>query len=426
MSNQAMARIDAWERGVPVRRKTFTVETVLLLSLAVIGAGLAMIRLTGGLGPFSGMTDQYAWGVWKTFNVMTLTALGSGALAVGTAVWVFGQEKLHSVMRVALVTSFLFYMTGLVALGVDVGRPWNMIWLLTPWNWNTESALFEVAFAMPLYASVFLLFENVPMLLERWYYLGSDKARARINTFNRVTRPLYPFMVAGALLLPMGHQSSLGALMLLAGPSLHPLYQTLMLPYLYVIQAAICGFAFVMFILMASSATWRRPIDMKVLAHLASIASWTVLFWFALRMADLWWRGALGHAFALDAFAATFWIENLLVLAPAIAFRSGPLRTSPRIVFVGSFAMALGGLMYRFVPTTIAFQPNEMAHYFPSVPEFVISAALIALALALYAMAVKWFAILPAPLSEWKRTMDDARLFYPHIRRDAHGNPIDD
>ncbi len=426
MSDRAMARADVWHRGVPVRRKTFTPETIMLLLVTAVGATLAIIRLFGGLGPFSGMTDSYAWGVWKTFNVMTLTALGSSAMGVGFAVWVLGYEKLHGVMRVSLVTSFLFYMTGLVALLVDVGRPWNMVWIVTPWNWNTESALFEVALAMPLYATVFLAFENLPLITERWYYLGSEKTRARVNWFTRVTRPIYPFMVAGAILLPMGHQSSLGALMLLAGPNVHPLYQTLMLPYLYVIQAAICGFAFVTFLLMASSATFRRPIDMKILSELASLASWTVLFWFTLRMVDLWWRDALGYAFAQDWFAFTFWLENLLVLGPAIAFRSARLRLSPRTVFVGSFAMALGGLMYRFVPTTIAFQPNEMAYYFPTIPEIVISVSLMCLALALYAVAVKWFAILPAPLSEWQRTMDDARLFYPHIPRDEHGNPLDD
>jgi len=42
-------------------------------------------------------------GIWKTFNVMTLTALGSGPLALGIAAWVFNRQKLHVVMRTALV-----------------------------------------------------------------------------------------------------------------------------------------------------------------------------------------------------------------------------------------------------------------------------------------------------------------------------------
>ena len=52
------------------------------------------------------MSDPYAWGLWKTFNVMVLTGLGSGGFAVGIAAWVFNRTKLHPVMRVALLTSF--------------------------------------------------------------------------------------------------------------------------------------------------------------------------------------------------------------------------------------------------------------------------------------------------------------------------------
>jgi len=36
-------------------------------------------RLFSPLGPFSAMNDVYAWGIWKTFNVMTLTASRIGA-----------------------------------------------------------------------------------------------------------------------------------------------------------------------------------------------------------------------------------------------------------------------------------------------------------------------------------------------------------
>ena len=62
---------------------------------------------------------------------MTLTALGSGPLA-GIAACV--------VMRTALVSGFLFYATGVVALGFDIGRPWNFYSAALLWRWNSESA----------------------------------------------------------------------------------------------------------------------------------------------------------------------------------------------------------------------------------------------------------------------------------------------
>ncbi len=141
--------INRWQRGVTVyEAPVLTPWFVFFLAMFVGGTVIAAFRLLGGaLGSFAAMTDAYAWGVWKTFNVMALTALGSGALAVGLASWVLGRHRLHTVMRTALVTSFLFYATGLLGLLTDVGRPWNFWNMLLPWRWNTESALWEVAFA---------------------------------------------------------------------------------------------------------------------------------------------------------------------------------------------------------------------------------------------------------------------------------------
>ena len=134
-----------WQRGVRVIEAPMrTGSTAVLFGIAAVGLALAGFRLFGGLGSYSGMNDIYAWGMWKTFNVMTLTALGSGGLAVGCAAWLLDRKELHVVMRTALVTSFFFYVTGLAALAVDVGRPWNFWNLVVPTHWNEHSPLFEV------------------------------------------------------------------------------------------------------------------------------------------------------------------------------------------------------------------------------------------------------------------------------------------
>ena len=91
--------INHWQRGVPVEReRVITFSIKIFGAVAVIGFSLALVRLVSPLGGDSGMSDAFAWGIWKTFNVMTLTALGSGPLAVGLAAWVFNRQKLHVVM----------------------------------------------------------------------------------------------------------------------------------------------------------------------------------------------------------------------------------------------------------------------------------------------------------------------------------------
>lgn len=413
-----------WQRSVPVdEERWLTPSTAFLLLVGLIGLGIAGVRLVGALGPYSGMNDAYAWGVWKTFNVMTLTALGSGAMSVGLAAWVLGKKSLHVVMRVALVTSFLFYATGLLSLLVDVGRPWNFWNLLVPWRWNLHSPLFEVALAMPVYCTLFLSFELLPTLAERVYYRGSPRARRVLRAFEPHLRRVFPWAIAGAYLLPLGHQSSLGALMLLAGDKVDPLWQTPLLPLLYVMQAIQSGFAFVIFILMASCLVWRRPLDRKVIAELGALFSTCTFAWLALRFGDLAVRGQLGRLFALDATRLFFWAENALVLVPALVLRAP---RAPRTVFRMAVLGCAGGMLYRFSPTTLSFHPARGAFYFPALPELLVSLGFIALALAGYAIAVKALAILPAPLTRWYASVEHLRAETPSIARDQHGNPIDD
>ena len=115
-----------WQRDVQIFSYPLLSAPFIFWSvLAVFGLTLSLGRLFTGLW-FTGMSDDYAWGVWKTFNVMTLTALGSGGLAVGLFAYVFGQRQLHVVMRTALSSSLLFYGTGMLALSIDVGRPYSL------------------------------------------------------------------------------------------------------------------------------------------------------------------------------------------------------------------------------------------------------------------------------------------------------------
>ncbi len=75
--------------GFPVVNRFFLV----LCGMTLLAFVLTAYRELAGLGPVSGMNDAYGWGIWKTFNVMVLTALGSGAFAVGIAAWVFQAQE---------------------------------------------------------------------------------------------------------------------------------------------------------------------------------------------------------------------------------------------------------------------------------------------------------------------------------------------
>ncbi len=394
--------VNHWQRGVPVFRDPVVTPTLLFFAaLAALGLFLAMVRLFSPLGPFSGMNDMYAWGIWKTFNVMTLTALGSGPLAVGIAAWVLNRQKLHAVMRTALVSGFLFYATGLIALGFDVGRPWNFWNVILPWRWNAESAMLEIAVCMPLYCAAFLAFENLPLVLERFYYTGSDGTRATLRRAAPFLRRIYPFVIIGAYVLPIMHQSSLGGLMLLAGDKVHPLWQTPFLPLLYLLAAGLCGIGFVTFLLLVACLNDSRPLDMGVLGELGNLLSCCCFLFLVVRFGDLAWRGQLHSAFALDRWSVLFLIETALILIPAVALRSKVVRETPRTLLNTAALACLGGLFYRFVPTTIAYAPARNASYFPALPELLMTVGYISLGIVAFEIAVKFFAVLPGEIEDW-------------------------
>lgn len=392
--------------------------------LAVVGLALSLGRFFTGLW-FTGMNDDYAWGVWKTFNVMTLTALGSGGLAVAFFCYVLGKTQLHSVMRTAVASSFVFYATGMLALTIDVGRPWNLYNMALPWTWNLHSSLFEVALCMTAYVVIFLLFENLTYVVDQAVLESDTTWRGRLRGWVPTMKKLYPWMVGGALLLPAMHQSSLGALLVIAGHKLHPLWQTQMLPVFYLIQAVVCGFAAVIFILMSASLAWRRPLDIPVLSDMARYMAGASAVFVALRYCDLLLRGAVGYAFQLTKYAALFHIENLLVLVPALLLFNARLRTTPRVLFILSTLTGVGGVLYRFTPTTLAFRVNHPSVYFPKIAELLMCLGYIGLAVILFIWVAKRFAILPAAASDWDKYVTYLKSRNPELRMNEYGAATD-
>jgi len=391
-----------WQRAVPVYNQPIRTRALYVLgALTGVAVLLALYRVFAGLGPASGMNDAYSWGIWKTFNVMVLTGLGSGGFAVGIGAWVFYRQRLHSVMRAALLISFLAYFCGLILLTIDVGRPWNLYWMLFPWNWNTHSPLLEVMVCMSVYAMFPLAVENVPPILERLYD-DRPSLRPLIERAMGIIAKGYPYVIGLAYALPMMHQSSLGALMLLAGERVHTLWQTPWLPLLYVWAAAFMGYACVAGTLLFCSLMWKRARDMQVLTEMSYITAGLIASWWLFRVGDLMYRNRLRAAFAVNPYSFVFWLEMVLLAGSVVFLVVSSRKQNTQLMFHGHLLAAIGGALYRFNPTTFAFQAKPGAFYFPSAIEILISLGFVALGIAGFMAAVKLLPILPAPLSEWR------------------------
>jgi Ni/Fe-hydrogenase subunit HybB-like protein len=388
-----------WRRMMAVESPVLTKPFWLLAGLAALGLLLSAYREVAGLGAASGLNDGYSWGMFKNFNVTTLTALGSGGFALGVLTFALNRRKYHTLMRTGLLTSILCYTAGMIVLAVDVGRPWNLLMMGNPFLWNPHSILFEVALCMTAYVMIALDFENLAPVLDRFEEPPfPPMVRGLATDAKRIVKAIYPYGLSLALTLPAMHQSSLGSLMLQSGPRVHPTWQTPWLPGLYLIMAFVLGLAFVDVVLMASCAVWKLPMDRQLLASLTEVVSWLAIVWLAVRFGDLIGRGQLGAALHLDYYGILFVAETLLIAVPAILLLREGTRLNPASSFVLLVALSIGGMVYRYAPTTLAFMPGPGYRYFPSVVELLISIGFISLAVVGYLFTVKQFPILPATL----------------------------
>jgi Ni/Fe-hydrogenase subunit HybB-like protein len=381
--------------SAPVGGPLWTPAFRALSAFSVFALFVIFWRMMFGIGAVSALNDGYAWGAWKILNVVVFTALGSGGYAVALLVYVMNHGHYHPLVRQGILTSALGYSTAVFALGVDVGRPWNFWQLANVFQWNLHSVLLEVAVCVTLYLVLLWVEMSVP-IFENW----AARPHGRLKDFAiRVTPRIeaaFPFLIAGALLLPTMHQSSLGSLMLLAGPRLHELWQTPFLPLQFLLACWMLGYAAVVITTLISAVRWRRPMMLEMLARISRVMGGLIAAFLVLRIVDIAERGALGAVMSGDRFSMLFLMECAMLGAAAISLLLGGRMHSPVKLFRLATLVVMGGALYRLNATLIGFIPGQGWSYFPSILELVISLGFIAMAVTGYIFMVKRFPILQA------------------------------
>ena len=370
----------------------------LRLVAALAGLGLLAIlwRLAFGLGSATALNDGYPWGLWIAFDVVTGTALATGGYAIAILVYILNRGRYHPLVRPALVTSAFGYTMAGLSVVLDVGRYWAL-WKVPIyfWHWNLNSVLLEVALCIMAYTLVLWL-ELAPAFLER----GTSARSPRVRDFSLRALPVMNraliWIVALGLLLPTMHQSSLGSLMLLAGPRLHPLWNTPFLPLLFLISCVGMGYAAVVMEGAISALLTRRRVERAMLADLGRVVVPISLVYVVLRLGDLAWRGQLGALFAFDTYSVMALIELALAVAAPVMLRSDALRRDLPNLFRAAMVLIIAGSLYRIDTFLVAFNPGPNWSYFPSVGEILVSVGLVAFEILGYIALVRFFPILSA------------------------------
>ena len=362
----------ATQEDVAMENKSlFTPFNVIAGVIVIVGIVLTILRFTKGLGAVTNLSNTQGWGLWIGFDLMCGVALAAGGYTTSAACYIFGMKKYHSAVRAAILTGFLGYATVLVSLLYDVGRPDRLL-MAYPFivQQGTTSLLFEVGLCVMLYLIVLFL-EFTPIPLE---WLGFRKARAIAV---KVTMVLTIFGVVLSTL----HQSSLGALFLIAPSKLHPLWYSPYIAVFFFVSSIIAGLSMVIFEGSLSHKAFKSKMDKTYLEEheplvfgYAKAAAIVLFGYFVTKVIGV----AAGNHWHLlgTPYGAWFLVEVLgFVVLPCFLFTIGSRDKNLGLIKFTAILSVIGIVLNRLNVCMIAFnwQKPFAERYIPSWMEVMLS-----------------------------------------------------
>lgn len=369
-------------------------RTLLMVLVLGTGTGIILLRFVYGLGAVTNLSDQFTWGLWISFDVMSGVALAAGAFVVAATVHVFRIRRFEPLVRPAILTGFLGYLLVIGGLIVDLGRPYNVWRPLV--HWQHHSVLWEVGICVATYTAV-LFVEFLPVMLERVNRSEAITKRLPTVLLYRLLRKVSIVFVILGVILSTLHQSSLGSLWVLLPEKLSPLWYSLYLPVFFWMSAVAVGLAMTIVESTLSSKAFKRGLELDLLVDLAKAASVVLLIYLAARAADLVARGAWPLLFEPNLQAIAFWAEmGLGVMVPMILFALKPLRQKPAVLFGGALMVVLFGVVLnRLNVGIIGLLPYTGNIYVPSWMEVTVTVTLVSLGVIAFGLAAKYLPVFP-------------------------------
>jgi len=362
--------------------------------VAILGI-LVLIRFFFGLGTVTNLNDGYSWGLWLAYDVVAGTAVGCGGYALALVVYVLNRGHYHPLMRPAILASMFGYSIGGFSVLVDISRWWNFWHILWPTYFNFNSVMIEVALCISCYTTILML-EFAPAVVEKaveWTgRKGGNLYNVTVILQNVLDKVIIVFIAVG-ITLPTMHQSSLGTLLIPFGNFVNPLWQTPLLPVLFLFTALSLGYAIVMFEATVVTDRFHRPSEARLLGSLSRFMMVVVMSFLALRWCDLIYQGKLHYIFTSNGLGFAFLAENVLYVAAIAILARKQRRRAPRYQFIAAVCIMAGSILYRIDSYLVAYSRAGW-HYFPSAPEILITFGMIAVEVLGYVLIVKFFPVI--------------------------------
>lgn len=390
---------------VPVKRKFFTPGVIILCVLALNAIVFLAIRFFFGIGAVTNLDNQYPWGIWIGIDVAAGVALAAGGFTTAALGHVMHREEYAAVVRPALLTAMLGYTFVAMGVLVDLGRWYYIYHPLYMWNGN--SALFEVGICVMIYLTV-LYIEFLPIVTER--FIGKVNLPGILSKLNKLVdkilrvldrglaKTMFIFIIAGVVLSTL-HQSSLGTLMIIAGPKMHPLWQTPILPLLFLLSAIAVGFPMVIFESLIASRSLKLKSEMHILSKLGGMIAPLLGLYLAFKIGDMVIRETFVYLTEFNTASIMFTIEILFgVVIPLRMLLSPKVLKSPSLLFTAAALVVAGVLLNRINNFIVAYTPPYADYsYFPSIGEISVTVGFVAILVLLYRFFVINFPVVSLP-----------------------------
>jgi Ni/Fe-hydrogenase subunit HybB-like protein len=369
--------------------RLLTPFNVISLPIIVLGLVLIVIRFTKGLGSVTNLSQEFPWGLWVGFDVITGVAFAGGAYVVTFMVYILGMKEYRPIVRATVLNGFLAYVFYAGALALDVGRPWKMVNPIIGNSYGVSSVLFLVAWHFLLYMTAELI-EFSPVIAN---WLGLERAQ-------RLLKRLTLGAVIFGITLSTLHQSGLGALYLMTKGKVHPLWFTEFLPILFLVSSVFAGLSMVIFEGSISHKVFAYQLDEghherheRILVGLAKMCAGAMFVYLFLKVLvfvhDQHWgylMTPLGQWYLLEVVG--------FVALPCALFLYAARSMSIRMTQVAAILTIVGIILNRMNVTIIGFKWDAPVHYYPTWMEVVITLAIIFIEIWVFRWIVNRMAVL--------------------------------
>ncbi len=356
--------------------KIWTPFNVISGTIIAVGIVLIAIRFYMGLGAVTNLSQDYPWGIWIGFDVITGVAFAGGAYVLTFVVHIMKFEKYEPIVRVTVLNGFLAYVFYAGALLLDLGRPWNVVNPIIGNSFGLSSVLFLVAWHFLLYM-ICEFIEFSPAIAE---WLNWEKTR-------RIVEKMTIGAVIFGITLSTLHQSGLGALFLLAPAKIHPLWYSHYIPVLFFVSSIFAGLSMVIIESTFTHRVFHHKIGPRLRAShddiILGLAKGCIGALFAYLFLKVIELVHSGHWNLLATPMGYWYLVEIVgfVVLPIFLFGAAIRKGSVRLVQFTSFFTAIGVVLNRLNVSVIAFKWYAPVRYYPSWIEIWVTLAVICMEL---------------------------------------------